>query len=144
MKRSTSTNTAKPRSAIPPLPSDLMRQLLARLRSSKPARKRHAIDACLASRAFALGFVCGADPERARRRHVVGPHHEHWLRGYDAGQRAAEHATTGYLRDQLLLPHATPNATSLAPRVAAPRPRTERAPAIHAARTQPSAQLTLL
>lgn len=29
---------------------------------------------------------------RARRRHVADLHHAHWLRGYDAGQGAAEAA----------------------------------------------------
>jgi hypothetical protein len=51
------------------------------------------MEACLAARAFAAGLCRGADPERACRGHVIGPHHEHWLAGYHAGLRAAEHAT---------------------------------------------------
>ena len=38
---------------------------------------------------------------------MIGPHHEHWLAGYHAGLRAAEHATQRNLRDQLQPPCTT-------------------------------------
>jgi hypothetical protein len=75
--------------------------LLAGLRSRNPARRHEAMEASLAARAFAAGFARGADPERTQRRHVVDVHHEHWLRGYEAGQRAADQAAMQYLGDQL-------------------------------------------
>lgn len=83
-------------------------------RSRNPDRKRAAMEACLAARAFAAGFCRGADPERACRRHVIGAHHEHWLRGYHAGLRAAEHATQRYLRDQLQPSSTPPDASATA------------------------------
>jgi hypothetical protein len=56
----------------------------------------------LAARAFADGFARGADPRRARRRHVVDlDTHEHWLRGYDAGRVAAAAAESAYLDARL-------------------------------------------
>src|SRR4051812_31827226 len=100
MKHAT-PRTAPPQRSKPPLPPDLARRVTAGLRSPKPERRRRAMAACLAARAFAAGFVQGADSERARRRHVADLHHEHWLRGYDAGQRAAAEAAARYLDDQL-------------------------------------------
>jgi hypothetical protein len=114
MRRATSKPIA-PERVTPPLPADVARLLLGGLRSRNADRKRIAMEACLAARAFAAGFCRGADPERAYRRHVIGPHHEHWLRGYDAGQRAAEQAAVRYLRDQLLPPSATGIAHVSAP-----------------------------
>jgi hypothetical protein len=137
-----------PQHVAPPLPTDVARLLLAGLRSRKPERKRLANEACLAARAFAAGFSRGADPERACRRHVIGAHHEHWLRGYDAGQRAAEQAAAGYLRDQLLpLTTAadvnTAASSAPAPDAAAPTSQPERARATCATRAEPPPQLTL-
>ena len=104
---------------MPPLPAELARRVTAGLRSPKPERRRQAMAACLAARAFAAGFVQGADSERARRRHVVDLHHEHWLRGYDAGQRAAAEAAARYLGDQLHAPGAALDARASVP--SAPR-----------------------
>jgi hypothetical protein len=105
--------------------------------------------ACLAARAFAAGFVQGADSERARRRHVADLHHEHWLRGYDAGQRAAAEAAARYLGDQLRAPSGARDSRATAasaPRSDAepPTPRSKRARAISATGAQPCPQLTLL
>lgn len=59
----------------------------------------------LAARAYADGFARGADPRRARRRHIVDPAtHAHWRRGFDAGRSAAEAAELAYLEDQLAAP----------------------------------------
>jgi hypothetical protein len=147
MKRAAApTSTVRP--ATPPLPADVVRLLQAGLRSRRPERKHRAIEACLAARAFADGFAKGADPERAYRRHVIGPHHEHWLCGYEAGQRAADQAAARYLREQLSplacalhVDSPTPNAPSSdAP---APTTRPGRAGANRAPRAQPSPQLTL-
>jgi hypothetical protein len=147
MKHSTVKPIA-PRPATPPLPGDLVRQLNAGLRSRNADRKRAAMEACLAARAFAAGFCRGADPERACRRHVTGPHHEHWLAGYHAGLRAAEHATQRYLRDQLQS-SGTPRDDS-APATAAtdasaasPTPRPPRARASRTTRAPFPPQLTL-
>lgn len=142
MKHPASAPTTAPRPAFPALPADVARLLQAGLRSKKAECNQQAIEACLAARAFAAGFTRGADSERAHRRHVVGPHHEHWLRGYQAGLRAAEDAAARYLRDQLLPSSATPNAH--APSAAAPTPRPERARATRAIRAQPFRQLTLI
>lgn len=61
----------------------------------------------LAARAFADGFARGADPRRARRRHVVDPEtHAHWLCGYDAGRAAAAAAQGAFLEMQLADPDA--------------------------------------
>lgn len=146
MKHSAPTTTRPPHVA-PPLPADVVQLLRAGLRSRNADRRRVAMDACLAARAFAGGFARGADPERAYRRHVVGPHHEHWLCGYDAGQRAAEQAAQRYLRDQLV-PPSTATCDACAPGVstadtAAPIPRPERARAIRATRACLPPQLTL-
>jgi hypothetical protein len=139
------THTPVSRSGLPPLPADVARRVLADLRSAKPERKRQAIEALLAARAFAAGFVQGADVERARRRHVVDPHHAHWLRGYDAGQRAAAGAAAHYLGDQLRTPRAALDAP--APTPSAPRsnagPRTPR-PSTRAISAPFSPQLTLI
>jgi hypothetical protein len=113
MKHSPSRRIAL-RSATPPLPGDLAQQLHAGLRSRNADRKQAAMEACLAARAFAAGFCRGADPERAHRRHLLGPHHEHWLAGYHAGLRAAEHATQRYLRDRLQPPGMAPDASATA------------------------------
>jgi hypothetical protein len=133
------------RSGLPPLPPEVTRRVLAGLRSATPARRRQAIEALLAARAFAAGFVQGADTERARRRHVVEPHHEHWLRGYHAGQRAAAEAAARYLGDQLHAAHAaldTPAPPPSAPRSNA-RPRAPR-PRTRAISAPASPQLTLI
>jgi len=50
----------------------------------------------LAVRAFMLGFVAGADPRRASRRHCVESAHEHWRRGFDAGRGAVLEAERSY------------------------------------------------
>jgi hypothetical protein len=147
MKRSTSKLIA-PRPATPPLPGDLVQQLNAGLRSRNADRKRAAMEACLAARAFAAGFCRGADPERAFRRHVIGPHHEHWLAGYHAGLRAAEHATQRYLRDQLQRPGTTQNRAEPAIAAsgeidAAPTPHLPRARAPRTTRAPLPPQLTL-
>ena len=143
-----STHTAVSRSSLPPLPPDVARRVLAGLRSPKPAHKRQAIEALLAARAFAAGFVQGADVERARQRHIVGPHHEHWLRGYDAGQRAAAEAAARYLADQL---HDALNALNALNALAPPptAPRSNARPHAPRRRTRaisapPSPQLTLI
>jgi hypothetical protein len=144
MKHAT-THTAVSRSGLPPLPPDVTRRLLAGLRSPKPERKRQAIEALLAARAFAAGFVQGADADRARRRHVVDQHHAHWLRGYDAGQRAAGKAAARYLGDQLHAPDAAldaPVPLPSAPRSNA-RPRTPRA-STRATSAPPRPQLILI
>lgn len=130
---------------MPPLPPDVARHLLAGLRSRTIARKREAMDALLATRAFAAGFIQGADSERARRAHVVEMDHEHWLRGYEAGQAAAAAAAARYLGDRLGMPSAALDARSTAPGP----PRSDAATAArtprHARviRVQPSPQLTL-
>jgi hypothetical protein len=147
MKHSTA-KPITPRPATPPLPGDLVQQLNAGLRSRNADRKRAAMEACLAARAFAAGFCRGADPERACRRHVIGPHHEHWLAGYHAGLRAAEHATQHYLRDQLQPPGTTPDESAPAiaatdADAAAPTPRLPRARAPRTTRASLSPQLTL-
>ena len=90
------------------LPANLLQQLQLGLRSSAPDRQRAALDACGAAHAFAAGFASGADPERARRRHVLGANHEHWLAGYQAGQRAADDTTSAYLRTLLAPPDRRP------------------------------------
>jgi hypothetical protein len=144
MKHAT-THTAASRSGILPLPADIARRLLAGLRSREPERRREAMQALLAARTFAAGFVQGADVERARRRHVVDLLHEHWLRGYDAGQRAAAEAAARYLGDQLRAPTAALDARASPP--SAPRaiagPRTPR-PNARATGAQASPQLTLI
>jgi hypothetical protein len=94
----TTPKIIRPLHVAPPLPADVAQLLRSELGSRNENRERLAIKACLAVGAFASGFVRGADPERAYRRHVVGSHHEHWLRGYDAGQRAAEQAAQRYTR----------------------------------------------
>jgi hypothetical protein len=150
MKHSPSRRMA-PRSAAPPLPDDLVQQLNAGLRSRNADRKRAAMEACLAARAFAAGFCRGADPERACRRHVIGPHHEHWLAGYHAGLRAAEHATQRYLRDQLQPSSTPPDASATATAaigairadVASSTPGPPRARATRTTRAPFSPQLTL-
>lgn len=148
MKHAT-PRTSPPQRAMSPLPVDLARRVTAGLRSPKPERRRQAMAACLAARAFTAGFVQGADSEHARRRHVVDQHHEHWLRGYDAGQRAAAEAAARYLADQLHAPGATLDARAPVPRASGSDagPRTsppKRARAIHAIGAQPAPQLTLL
>jgi hypothetical protein len=80
---------------------------------------------------------------------VADLHREHWLRGYDAGQRAAAEAAVRYLGDQLRAPGAALDARASAPSAprsdAEPRtPQPKRARAIHAIGAQPSPQLTLL
>jgi len=147
MKHTTPKSIA-PRPATPPLPGDLVQQLNAGLRSRNADRKRAAMEACLAARAFAAGFCRGADPERVRRRHVIGPHHEHWLAGYHAGLRAAEHATQRYLRHQLQPSGTTPGDS--APATAAtdagaaePTPCPSRARASRTTRAPLLPQLTL-
>jgi hypothetical protein len=146
MKRTTATpHTA----AMPGLPPDLHRLISSGLGSSAPERQQRAIDACLIARAFAAGFVRGADPVHRRRRHVVDAHHEHWLAGYHAGRRAVDDATAGHLRAQLL-----PASAALASTIRGGRDRTPtvrgatastasptRARAI---RAQPSRQLPLI
>src|SRR5215468_5168203 len=102
MKRATATHAARPRAAMPGLLPDLLRRISAGLHSPKPERKPAAIAALLAARAFAAGFARGADPLGATRRHTVDDHHEHWLAGHAAGQRAADDAAARYLRDRLL------------------------------------------
>src|ERR1051326_263404 len=104
MKRTTTIDAARPRTAMPGLPPDLLRRISTGLRSPKPERKQQAIAALLAVRAFAAGFARGADPLGATRRHIVDNQHEHWLAGHAAGQRAADHAAARYLGDRLLLP----------------------------------------
>ena len=74
---------------------------------AQPERRHDAIEAAHAARAFAAGFARGADPERMPRRHVVDVDHEHWLRGYEAGQRAADRAATRYLGYQLHVPRSS-------------------------------------
>jgi hypothetical protein len=137
-----------PNRVTPPLPADVAQLLVAGLRSRNADRKRIAIEACLVASAFAAGFCRGADPERAYRRHVVGPHHEHWLCGYDAGQRAAEQAAVRYLRDQLLPPSATGIANvsvsaATGADAAAPIPFPHRARATRTRRSPITPQLTL-
>jgi hypothetical protein len=130
----TTPKVIRPPHVAPPLPADVAQLLRSELRSRNASRKRLAMEACLAARAFAAGFARGADPERAYRRHVVGPHHEHWLCGYDAGQRAAEQAAQRYLRDQLELP-STATGDARAPSestdaaAAIPRPSVHAQPA---------------
>src|SRR5262249_27514894 len=134
----TTPKDVRPRHVAPPLPADVVQLLRAGLRSRNADRSRVAMNACLASRAFAAGFARGADPERTRRRHVVGSHHEHWLRGYEAGQRAAEQAAQWHLRDQLLPPSTTATDAcapiASAADAAASIPRPQRARATRAAR----------
>jgi hypothetical protein len=148
MKHSITRITAQRRVAAA-LPPEIARRLLAGLRSPKPHRKQQAIEACLAARAFAAGFARGADTDGARRRHVVGSHHQDWLRGYDAGQRAADQAAARYLADQPL-PPCVPRDARAPPSSArdsgatAPPARPERAHASHATRPQPSPQLNPL
>src|SRR5579859_1232917 len=81
---------------------DARAQLLAGLRSRFPERRRQAIEAALAARAFAAGFARGADLQHTRLRHVVDVHHDHWLRGCEAGRSAADRAAADYLGDDLL------------------------------------------
>jgi hypothetical protein len=51
----------------------------------------------LAVRAFGQGFLAGADPRRAHRRHCVeATTHEHWRRGFDAGRDAISAAELSY------------------------------------------------
>ncbi len=147
MKQTTPKPIA-PRPATPPLPGDLVQQLNAGLRSRNADRKRASMEACLAARAFAAGFHRGADPERACRRHVIGPHHEHWLAGYHAGLHAAEHATQRYLRDQLQRPGTAPDRSEPAPaatgaNAVAPTPHPARARASRTTRAPLLPQLTL-
>lgn len=142
----TTPKTIRPPHVAPPLPAEVAQLLRSELRSRNANRTRLAMEACLAARAFAAGFTRGADPERAYRRHVVGPHHEHWLRGYDAGQRAAEQAAQRYLRDQLVPPSTAADdarAPSASTGAAVAIPRPQRARAIRATRACPPTQLTL-
>ena len=65
----------------------------------KPAKRPPVIDilSLLAVRAFGQGFLAGADPRRALRRHCVEPAtHEHWRRGFDAGRAAISMAELTY------------------------------------------------
>jgi hypothetical protein len=131
----TTPKSLRPRHVAPPLPGD--RRATAPRRAALPQRRPQARRAGGVSRGAGLrGRVArGADPERAYRRHVVGPHHEHWLCGYDAGQRAAEQAAQRYLRDQLASPSpadtAAPASTTASSAStadsAAPIPRAQRA-----------------
>jgi hypothetical protein len=146
--RRTTPKPIAPRRVTPPLPADVAQLLVAGLRSRNASRKRVAMEACLAARAFAAGFSRGADPVRAYRRHVVGPHHEHWLCGYDAGQRAAEQAAVRYLRARLVPPSATgmtnasaPTATTVDAAAPIAFPHSERA--IRTSRSPIKPQLTL-
>jgi hypothetical protein len=69
---------------------------------SKPTPTLSMVRAHLAAHAYADGFARGADPKRARRRHVVDSEtHADWLRGYDDGRRVADAAATAYLAAQL-------------------------------------------
>lgn len=147
MKRTTATpHTA----AMPGLPPDLHRLISSGLRSSAPERQQRAIDACLIARAFAAGFVRGADPVHRRRGHVVDAHHEHWLAGYHAGRRAVDDATTGHLRAQLLPASAAPASTvpggvrDHAPTARSATASTARPTRARAIRAQPSRQLPLI
>src|SRR5690349_23295342 len=146
MKRA-APRTVAPRRTMPPLLADLARRITSGLRSPRPTRKRQTMDALLAARAFAAGFVQGADSERARRRHTTDRDDEHWLRGYDAGQLAAAEATARYLADQLCRgdpPGARPVPSGAARAdVDTPSPRLQRARAIRVADAHPSPQLTL-
>lgn len=55
------------------------------------------IPSLLAVRAFGQGFLAGADPRRAHRRHCVeATMHEHWRRGFDAGRDAISAAELSY------------------------------------------------
>ena len=142
----TNSKAIRPLHVAPPLPADIAQLLRSELRSRNASRKRLAIEACLAARAFAAGFARGADPERAYRRHVVGSHHEHWLLGYDAGQRAAERAAQRFLRDQLVPPTTAASeasAASASTDAAAPIPRARRARASRTTRACLPPQLTL-
>jgi len=68
----------------------------ARVKTEKTAP---AIDilSLLAVRAFGQGFLAGADPRRALRRHCVeASTHEHWRRGFDAGRDAISTAELSY------------------------------------------------
>jgi hypothetical protein len=94
-------NTAAARSTTPSATLQLLR---GALRSRDPQRKALALDSRLAARTFAAGFARGADPDRARRRQIKRPNHQHWQRGYDAGRRAAEAAEAEYLHAQLTPP----------------------------------------
>jgi hypothetical protein len=120
------------------LPHDARSLLLASLRSRVPEQRRQAIEACLAARAFAAGFARGADPVRTRRRHIVDMDHEHWLRGYEAGQHAADHAAAQYLGDQLRPPGGALGSSAAPP--CTPRPA---AAPLTLRRAQPTPQLTL-
>ena len=66
---------------------------------AKPPKIAPVIDilSLLAVRAFGQGFLAGADPRRAHRRHCVeATTHEHWRRGFDAGRDAISAAELGY------------------------------------------------
>lgn len=55
----------------------------------------------VAKRAFAEGFARGADPDRARKRHVVNPAtHAHWMAGHAAGEAAAREELDEYVRNE--------------------------------------------
>jgi hypothetical protein len=142
MKRTTAIPHIAP---MPGLPPDLHRLISSGLRSSAPERQQRAIDACLIARAFAAGFVRGADPVHRRRRHVVDAHHEHWLAGY----RAVDDATADHLRAQLLLASAALASTVRGARDRAPTARgatasTASPTRARAIRAQPSRQLPLI
>lgn len=67
----------------------------------KPRRPSPPVDivTLLAVRAFGQGFLAGADPRRAFRRHIVdGATHEHWRKGFDAGRDAIYVAEQSYGR----------------------------------------------
>ena len=68
-------------------------------RTRNPSTMRIDIPSELAVRAFGQGFLAGADPRRARRRHTVDAStHEHWRRGFDAGRNAISDAEERYGR----------------------------------------------
>lgn len=62
------------------------------------AEKRvSSVSQLLAARAFAQGFVVGAEARATGRTVVDAATHEHWRAGFSAGRRAAEYAERNYL-----------------------------------------------
>lgn len=67
------------------------------MKKARRMGKRADVSAALAVRAFGQGFLAGADPRRAMRRHAVDAlSHVHWRRGFDAGRDAVFAAESGY------------------------------------------------
>lgn len=91
--------TERAKSVAKPTVSDKANVKAAKVARAKATKITPVIDilSLLAVRAFGQGFLAGADPRRAHRRHCVeATTHEHWRRGFDAGRDAISSAELSY------------------------------------------------